>query len=309
MSEALTSAPGRGSNVRWRTDPLTGAIVAVVESRQDRPNRPSTACPFCPGGLEAPEPYDVRWFKNRWPALPDGRCEVVLFSPEHEASLASLEDEQLYKVASLWAQRSQALGSRPDVAYVLVFENRGADVGATISHPHGQVYAFETVPPVPLRELSAKRCAICDEIGGAGEPGTSHAQRVLSAAGGWRTWAVWAPSWPFELLVAPESHLPELVPTERGLVAALKAALGSIELLFGTAMPYMLWCHQRPSDGRAWPTSHVHFHIAPAWRERGVMRYVASGELGSGLMFNPVAPEDAARWLRAALLSDRAARP
>ena len=143
--------------------------------RQDRPNLPSAdQCPFCPGGLEAPEDYAVHWFKNRWPPLPDDRCEIVLFSPEHSQSLGSLSPHQLGLVVSLWAERTEALGARADVDYVLVFENRGRDVGATISHPHGQIYSFAYVPPVPLMELRAPSCAICDELSGKGAPGTSH---------------------------------------------------------------------------------------------------------------------------------------
>ncbi|MCU1387704.1 MAG: galT, partial [Ilumatobacteraceae bacterium] len=68
-----------------RRDPHLGTLVHVVGSRQARPNLPATGCPFCPGGLEAPDPYDVRWFVNRWPAMPGDRCEVVLYAPDHEA--------------------------------------------------------------------------------------------------------------------------------------------------------------------------------------------------------------------------------
>ncbi|HVJ99133.1 MAG TPA: galactose-1-phosphate uridylyltransferase, partial [Acidimicrobiia bacterium] len=159
-----------------RFDPLTREWVNIVGHRQGRPNLPATGCPFCVGGLEAPEPYDVRWFPNRWPALatPDdanwepvdlaaveaagidrlpaiGACEVVLFSPEHNESLATLPVPQVRKVVDLWAERTAALLSQPEVEYVLVFENRGREVGATIDHPHGQIYGYSFVPPVPAR--------------------------------------------------------------------------------------------------------------------------------------------------------------
>jgi len=246
----------------------------------------------------------VRWFKNRWPPLEDGRCEVVLFSPEHAQSLGSLDEEQLGRVVDLWTERTEALGSRADVAYVLVFENRGKDVGATISHPHGQIYAFADVPPVPLAELDAASCAICDELAGRGEEGRAHARRLVTSEGGWQAWAVWAPSYPFEMVVAPTQHVPDLAaarPTRSGLVSVLKKALSALDEQFGEPMPYMLWCHQRPTDGQAWPMAHLHFHIAPIRRDRGVARYVASGELGSGVMFNPVDPEEAATRLKEAL--------
>ncbi len=285
---------------RWGT--LGGVPVVVARGRQGRPNLPaSDACPFCPGGLEAPETYQVRWFKNRWPPLRDERCEVVLFSPEHAQSLGSLDAEQLGRVVDLWAERTEALGSRADVGYVLIFENRGRDVGATVSHPHGQIYAFADVPPVPFLELRAASCAICDELSGKGEEGRSHDRRLVTSGEGWQAWAVWAPAYPFEMLVAPVDHVADLAdarPIRRGLAAVLKNALSALDGLFSEPMPYMLWCHQRPTDGRAWPMAHLHFHIAPIRRDKGVARYVAAGELGSGVMFNPVDPDDAASRLR-----------
>jgi len=134
-----------------RRDVHTGARTYVVGSRQDRPNLPSIGCPFCPGGLEAPEPYEVRWFPNRWPAMPDGRCEVVLYTQDHDATFWSLGRAGARTVIDLWAERTAERGARAEIDYVLVFENRGAEVGATISHPHGQIYAFDFVPDVPLR--------------------------------------------------------------------------------------------------------------------------------------------------------------
>lgn len=276
-----------------RVDPLTGAVVVVSSDRQGRPNLPTDPCPFCPGGREAPDPYDVRWFVNRWPALPDGRSEVVLYSPDHDASLWSLGVAGARRVVDLWATRTSALGSRPDVAYVLVFENRGPEVGATITHPHGQVYAFDEVPPVPARELAVARCAVCAE-----EPDG----RLVAEAGGWRAWVPAAASWPFALVLAPSLHLPDLPTLDTsardGLAALLVDVLGRLDRLFAAPMPYLLWVHQRPTDGGAWPTAHVHVEVSPLLRAPGTPRFVASGELGSGVFFNPVVPADAARRLR-----------
>ena len=138
-----------------RIDPYLGTVVHVVGTRQARPNLPSTGCPFCVGGLEAPEPYEVRWFPNRWPAMQGDRCEVVLYTPHHDATLSSLGVPGVRKVIDLWAERTTALGQRDDVDFVLVFENRGAEVGATIAHPHGQIYAYDHVPQRPASLLSA----------------------------------------------------------------------------------------------------------------------------------------------------------
>ncbi|HTW06482.1 MAG TPA: hypothetical protein VME46_03175, partial [Acidimicrobiales bacterium] len=157
------------------------------------------------------------------------------------------------------------------------------------------------VPPVPLHELEGESCAICEELAGKGAAGASHGRRVVADGVGWQAWSVWAPSYPFELLIAPTEHLADLAaarPVHRGLAEVLPACLASLDALFSSPMPYMLWCHQRPTDGKSWPTAHLHFHVAPTRRDEGVARYVASGELGSGVMFNPVDPEEAAARLR-----------
>ncbi len=273
-----------------RTDELTGVQTFVVDSRQDRPNLPEAGCPFCPGGVEAPEEYDVRWFPNRWPAMPGNRCEVVLYTPEHDATFWSLGLEGARKVVGLWAERSEALGGRDDVDYVLVFENRGAAVGATISHPHGQIYAFEHVPELPRLEL---------ERGTAlGEPG----DRLVAEAPGWRAWVPEAPVFPYAVRLVPDDPVPDLPSLDEagrdGLALLLVDILGRFDRLFDAETPYMLWIHQRPFDGGEWPGARLHVEIVTPWRAPGVLRYVAAGELGSGVYFNPVAPEAAAQSLR-----------
>jgi UDPglucose--hexose-1-phosphate uridylyltransferase len=273
-------------------DVHTGLRTYVVGSRQSRPNLPDAGCPFCPGGLEAPEDYEVRWFRNRWPALPDDRCEVVLYTPEHDATFWSLGVPGARKVVDLWAERSAALGARADVEYVLVFENRGAEVGATIAHPHGQIYAFGFVPELPLREL--ERGDRFDDPG----------DRLVATAPGWRAWVPEAPIFPYALKLAPDAPVPDLPSLDEagrdGLAALLVDVLQALDGLFAAQTPYMLWIHQRPFDGWDWPKARLHVEIVTPWRAPGVPRFVAAGELGSGVYFNPVAPEAAAQSLREA---------
>ena len=298
-----------------RLDALTGEWVNIVGHRQGRPNLPGTDCPFCVGGLEAPDPYDVRWFPNRWPALAPGApidfgdgapahpaagaAEVVLFSPAHGESLASLGAAQVRRVIDLWAERTIALLERPEIEYVLVFENRGPEVGATIDHPHGQIYGYPFVPPAPAREVGPGACAVCRDVEAELEAGS----RVVVQHGNWVAWVPYASGYAYGLRIAPRTHvpsLPALDDTARDdLARVLVDALGRYDRLWpGTDahFPYLLWFHQAPaSDGDAW---HVHAHVAPPLRAPGVPRFVASGELGSGTLSNPVVPEDAARALR-----------
>jgi UDPglucose--hexose-1-phosphate uridylyltransferase len=306
-----------------RFDLLTREWVNIVGHRQDRPNLPDAGCPFCVGGLEAPDPYDVRWFPNRWPAFSPGppvafdeatptvpavgACEVVLFSPDHDQSLATLPAAQIRKVIDLWADRTDELLSRPEIEYALVFENRGREVGATIDHPHGQIYGYPLVPPAPAAEVrNGAGCPVCREV----EREVSAKERIVAESGDWVAWVPFASGYAYGVRIAPRAHvgsLPALDAAARDdLAAILIDVLGRYDRLWqaphaGYRFPYLLWFHQAPAgassraDVDGW---HVHVHVAPPLRAPGVLRYVASGELGSGTLSNPVVPEDAARALR-----------
>jgi UDPglucose--hexose-1-phosphate uridylyltransferase len=279
-----------------RIDPLTGERAWIVASRQGRPNLPSDGCPFCVGGREAPDAYEVRSFPNRWPPFPDDRAEIVLYTPDHDASFGDLSPMQARRVVDLWADRSSALGARVDVAYVLVFENRGPAVGATIAHPHGQIYAFDTVPPRAATELD-----VGEPVAGLG-PDAPGDRLVATSSGGWRAWVPWAATWPYELVLAPDHPVPDLPslpdPGRDGLGVLLVDVVGRLDRLFDEPMPFMLWFHQRPFDGGDWPTAWLHAHVAPILRSPGTPRFVAAGELGSGVWFNPIDPARAAERLR-----------
>lgn len=275
-----------------RLDELTRRPTVIVNSRQKRPNLPTGQCPFCPGGLEAPEPYDVRWFPNRWPAMPDGRCEMVLYTPDHDAEFWTLGPDGARRVVDLWTQRTAELGARDDVDYVLVFENRGPEVGATIAHPHGQIYAYPQVPPEPLREL----------VDGVLDVEHLPAELIVSQIGNWTAWVPAAAVWPYELRLADADGVGALTDPDcdhDGLAAILVDVLARLDQLFDAPMPYMMWFHQRPTDGGDWPNARLHLHISPLYRAPGVQRFVASAELGGGMTFNPVEPADAAAALRA----------
>jgi UDPglucose--hexose-1-phosphate uridylyltransferase len=276
-----------------RIDPLTGAHVIVAPWRQHRPNLPEGQCPFCPGGLEAPESYDVRCFPNRWPGLPAGRAEVVLHSPQHDASFSSMDPDGAARVVELWSARTAALGARPDVDYVFVFENRGRLIGATMDHPHSQILGFGLVPPIPGTELAQPTCDLCrdpdDEL-------------VVTRHSEWLATVPWAPSWPYETLILPRGHVADL-PTagsasRAGLAVILVECMIRLEALFGPGTPYMLWIHQRPTDGNEWRTAHLHLHLAPVMRSPGAVRHLSSAELGAGMLFNSVDPSQAAAELR-----------
>ncbi len=316
----MTTAEGGQAENELRLDPLTREWVTIVAARQDRPNLapegtdPESPCPFCVGGREAPEPYSVRAFTNRWPvftpgapidvagalagaagfvSLPArGAAEVVLYSSGHVGSLATIGVDGARRVVDLWAKRTAALLARPEIEYVLVFENRGALVGATIPHPHGQIYAFPFVPPVPKREADVAAehgCPVCAAVRDERADGS----RVVHDEGGWLSYVPFASGYPYGLLVAPSEHhegLPDLDDASRdGLAATLVDVVARYDRLFDRELPYLMWVHHGV---------HVHVHFAPPLRSADTQRYLASGEVGSGTAGNPVAPEAAAAALR-----------
>lgn len=275
-----------------RIDPYLGTVVHVVGTRQARPNLPSTGCPFCPGGLEAPDPYDVRWFRNRWPAMQGERCEVVLYTSQHDATFSSLGIDGALKVIELWTQRFVELGARDDVDFVLIFENRGPEVGATIAHPHGQIYAYDHVPARPGRLLAA-----------GWQPEFDEPERFVAEHGGWVASVPAAATYPIALSLAPRVRVPDITgldATSRiDLAALLVDVLGRLDRLYDQPLPYMMWLNQRPTDGGDWPQAWFNLEIVSPWRRAGTSRFIAAAEVACDEFFNPVIPEVVAEQLRA----------
>ena len=275
-----------------RTDTYLGTVVHVVADRQNRPNLPIAGCPFCVGGLESPDPYSVRAFANRWPALDEGYCEVVLYSPDHEATFGTLTNDEALSVVNLWAERTHALHEKPKGEYVIVFENRGAEIGATISHPHGQIYAFDHVPPRPARMIAA-----------GWEPEASAGELLILEIDGWRVYSEYAAVYPVSLRIAPVhriTNLAEMNAVDRAILAStLVRVFAALDALFDAPLPYMMWINQAPRTHQDWPEAWFNIEIVSPWRAQGLPRFIAGVEVASGEFFNPVDPADVATRLRA----------
>ena len=299
------------SELRWH--PLLEQWVTVAPWRQERTYHPDAAhCPLCPtrSGMaetEIPEPdYHIAVFENRFPAYTgeQGRCEVVCYTPEHDSSLGRQTVEHITDLVEVWRDRTRELGRLPNVKYVFVFENRGEEIGVTLSHPHGQIYAYPFIPPVIERELAAEskhmsrtgRCLYCDVIAGeeAGERTVLRDER----------WIAFVPEfarWPYEVHLAPTRHCGGLVDLDEeddaSLAANLKALLTKYDRLFDKPLPYVMAMHQRPPGrGRA----HHHFHVEfyPPNRTRDKLKYLAGSELGAGAVLIDARAEDTAAELR-----------
>jgi len=296
-----------------RFNELRGEPVVYAVDRQDRTFLPpEDHCPLCPtrpGGLatEIPFPtFEIAVFDNRFPAFqaPKGAAEVVVYSDSHKGSLGTLAPERVEALMWVWRHRYRELGERDDVEYVMIFENRGVEVGVTLHHPHGQIYAYPFLPSVIDRELRAGArhrrlhgdCLYCRiiEREWAGERMVDGDQECIAFVPDFARW-------PFEVHLAPRSHLGSLSDLgesqAQSLARLLQSVLRRYDRLFDAPMPYVMAIHQRPV-GRGYAHHHLHLEFYAAGRARGKLKHLAGSELGAGAFIVDVAPAAAARRLR-----------
>ena len=303
-----------------RRDALVDEAIIIATHRQTRTFLPPTRdCPLCPSRGEAmteipAADYDVVVFENRFPSLPAvgpdgeaaaGRCDVIVYSDEHEASFSGLSDERLATIGEAWAERTEALAAEPGVEYVFCFENRGEQIGVTLHHPHGQIYAYPFVPPRAARMLataSAHRdrtgqCLGCHLLAEEVADGA----RIVAATDRSVAYVPRAARWPYEVHVVPRRHvtnLPSLDVEERDDLVRLEAdVLHRLDRLFDTAVPYIAAWVQAPT-GAGRDLLHLRASITSIQRDVGKLKYLAGSEAAMGAFINDVLPEDAARRLR-----------
>jgi len=326
--------PPASTSSQIRCDPLTQEWVIVASHRQGRTHLPpADQCPLCPSrdGLKTEIPasdYDVVVFENRFPSLtsdpgeaPDagpfrrapgiGRCEVVCFTPDHGGALARLPVDRIRTVVEVWADRTLGLGALDGVEQVFPFENRGEEIGVTLHHPHGQIYAYPFVAPRTARQLDVARqhweatggCRFCS-IAAAEAAG----ERVVAEAPGWLAFVPFAARWPFEVHLYATRHVPDLPGLDdqerEGLAELLKDVLVRFDALFDQPLPYMLTCHQAPVR-RDRDLAHLHLEAFSVRRSATKLKFLAASESGAGVFINDIAPEQAAELLRAATSQSR----
>ena len=292
-----------------RFNELRGEEVVYAAERQDRTLHPEAAdCPLCPGGEIPRESFEIAVFENRFPAFshPGGAAEVVVYTDRHEGSFGELPAARAEALMWVWRDRYGELAGRSDVEYVLIFENRGAQVGATLHHPHGQIYGYPFVPPVPAAERRADQrrggCTPCALI----ERELEERERLLLVDGSVVAYVPWAARWPYEVHVALRGHRASLLDCSASELSALARALQRVtrgyDVLWDMPLPYMMVVHQAPTDGG--DGGHVHVEFYTPLRAPDRVKWLASGEQGGGTFSVDVMPERAAAELRAAL--DRA---
>ncbi len=297
-----------------RFNELRGEPVVYAVHRQNRTFLPAQErCPLCPtpASTGAPETeipfpaFEIAVFDNLFPAFtsPGGAAEVIVYTDSHHGSFATLSAERAQALMWVWRHRFQELGARADIRYVLIFENRGVEVGVTLHHPHGQIYGYPFLPPVPALELAADQrlggCAVCTLL-------TSELRdrrRLLYENEDVAAYVPYAARWPYEAHVVMRQHrpsLPDCTPAElRQLADALQRLTRGYDALFARPFPYVMVVHQAPTDGRG--EGHLHVEFYPPLRTAHKLKYTAGSELGAGTFIGDTLPEDSALKLREAV--------
>ncbi|GAA3378934.1 galactose-1-phosphate uridylyltransferase [Streptomyces sannanensis] len=303
-----------------RRDAATGDWITVASHRQGRVHLPpADECPLCPSRdarlSEIPAgDYEVTVFENRFPSLSceAGRCEVVCFTPDHGASFSDLTPARVRLVLDAWADRTERLSSLPGVEQVYCFENRGAEIGVTLAHPHGQIYAFPFATPRTAKMIAAAdahraatgRNLFEDLL--ASERADAH--RVVLAGEYWTAFVPYAARWPYEVHLYPHRRVPDLTrltEAERAEFPGIYLELlrrfdrlfvepGQSAQAFPT--PYISAWHQAPRTGGA--ELALHLELFTIRRTAGKLKFLAGVESGMDAFVNDVMPEVAARRLR-----------
>jgi UDPglucose--hexose-1-phosphate uridylyltransferase len=320
-----------GSVSQVRYDALVEEWVVVAAHRQARTYHPSLAdCPLCPSAPGHPteipdEHFDVAVFENRFPSLataatdlsttsaPEGdatftarpgtgRCEVVCFTSDHDSSFAQLTPRRVATVLAAWTDRTRELSRLPEVEHVFVFENRGEEIGVTLGHPHGQIYAYPFVPPRTLRMIAAaqrhKGCVHCTALAAEQEAGL----RVVAQSSRWLAFVPYAARWPFEVHLYPRRHVPDLTALDDAERAEFPAiyleVLQRFDAVFGTQMPYISGWQQAPVRAAGRELGHLFMEVFSIRRAPNKLKFLAGSESAMGVFINDIAPEQAAQMLR-----------
>ncbi|TVT20389.1 galactose-1-phosphate uridylyltransferase [Amycolatopsis acidiphila] len=317
-----------------RRDPLSGEWVAMAAHRQTRTYKPpADLCPLDPSGPDRPteipeSDYDVVVFENRFPSFSQhvtgdpstvdamglvptapgrGRAEVVCFTSDHNGSFGTLAPERVRTVVDAWADRTEFLSTVEGVEQVFPFENRGEEIGVTLSHPHGQIYAYPFVTPKTRRALDTARAyqeehgrhVLGDVLAAEQKSGT----RVIAEGEHWTAFVPPAARWPVHVLLVPRRQVPDipaLTDAERDDFAQVYLqVLRRCDALYDRPLPYIAGWNQAPvriDRELGW----LHLELFSILRAKDKLKYLAGSESGMAVWINDATPEQIAERLRAA---------
>ena len=325
------------SELRW--NPMLEEWVITATHRQDRTFFPppdyNPLAPTKPGGFPTEIPastYEIVVFENKFPSLrrnagpPDiagseltpvlpsqGICEVVCYTPQADAELANLSVQKVEQLIYVWANRFAELEARDFIQYIFLFENKGREIGVTLAHPHGQIYAYPFVPPIPQRELTAAKkhfdATGRDLLGDVLAQELEDGRRVVAQNTHFVAVVPFFARYPYEVHILPRAVRPAITDFDanekRALAEMMKTVMEKYNNLWNRSMPYIMAMHQRPTDGQ--PHDYYRFHIefTPPYRTPDKLKYLAGSEAGAGVYINDTLAEVTAKTLReTAPLSD-----
>lgn len=309
-----------------RYNPMREEYVAYSTSRQNRPQLPpANFCPLCPMKHEVQDfvsevpftnySFDVAAFENIFPALsmkeegdlgPTGHCEVILFSPDHNERFGNLPLAKIEGIIAVWQHRSKELGALEQIKHVYLFENKGEEIGVTLHHPHGQLYAFTHTPPFIEKERKAARgffdanhtCLFCEHV--AQE--ANDKRRIIVETDSILAYIPETARYPYEVHITSKSHralIEQLSKQEvKDLAYVLKQVIYKYNGLFDFEMPYILAHHQANAGEYDNEFFHWHIEIYPPYRSANKLKYLAGVESGVGFFVNDTLPEEKAKELQ-----------
>jgi UDPglucose--hexose-1-phosphate uridylyltransferase len=325
----------RPPTAQMRRDLLTGEWISIATARQNRVVMPSAGldplAPQSPGNpSEIPADYDVAVFENRspafGPALPApgsleadaahlagtglvrsrpafGRCEVVCFSSAREGAFGSVSRSRARTVIEAWADRTAFLSSLPGIGQVYVFENRGAEIGVTLQHPHGQIYAYPYITP-RTRQLLSQVDAYGPSLFADILKTEMAGPRVLLAGAHWTAFVPFAARWPVEAHLLPNEHVADFAETTQAqrdeLAVLYLRLLRGLDALYEGPTPYIAAWHQAPVRSHR-DSARLHLRLMSPRRGADKLKYQAGSESGMGAWIGDIPPEDQAERLRAAI--------
>jgi UDPglucose--hexose-1-phosphate uridylyltransferase len=322
---------GDGPPPELRLDRQTGQWVIIAALRQDRTYKPAAdQCPLCPSpsGLTSEVPaldYDVAVFENRFPSLTGespaqlptsdgrgfisaparGRCEMICFCSDHTGSFADLEPAQARLVVDAWRHRTAELMGWPGIEQVFCFENRGEEIGVTLTHPHGQIYGYPFLTPrtaAMLRQASRHRTRngtnlFADLLANEQADGG----RVIARTDLFTAFVPFAARWPVEVHIYPNRFVHNLVDLDDAelneFVQIYLDVLGRLDRMYPKPLPYISALHQY-DDNDAQREGYFHVELMSIQRTADKLKYLAASESAMDEFLNDVSPEGVARRLR-----------
>ena len=321
----LREKDSRPQTAELRFDALTGDYITVASHRQTRAFLPpANICPLCPTTAtnlsELPDNFDVAVFENKGPAFgPEtgeitpagdqpfgfsttafGRCEVVVFSPQHEGSLGSMPVSRIETVIRAWSDRTRDLYNQPGVVQVFPFENRGQEIGVTLHHPHGQIYSYPFVTPKTKQLLAAIESYGSNFFQDLYDF-ESRGERVILESEHFIAYVPFAARWPIEIHALPKRAVPDFSELNEYEIADLagfyKTLLQGIDKIYDSPTPYIAAWHQAPKVEKR-NQFRLMLQITSPRRAADKLKYLAGSEAAMGAWVGDVTPEATAQRLR-----------